>query len=469
MNSRTKIIATLGPSCEDPKVLKEMIQAGMNIARLNASHGTFEQFKKMVTTLRSLELETGKRVGILLDLQGPKIRLGQLPAEGIIIQKGQTVTFSTAEETACIPIAGAAELPQFIKPKQRILIEDGMIQTEVKSIQGNRITALALNDGRLQSHKGVNLPDTNWDQKKALTDKDRADLEFGLKALKVDAVALSFVESAEGLKTVRQLIRKWTHSPVTLIAKIERPQAIQNLESILNASDAVMVARGDLAIETSLESVPIYQKQIVEMARARGKAVIVATQMLQSMVSAPLPTRAEVSDVAEAVFEMADAVMLSNETAVGQYPVVAIETLQKIAEKMEAHIFKEQELYPVPLPEKKSRTRMDQSMALNACRLADEMNAEALMVLTKHGYSAISVVKHRPKNRLIIVTHNEATARALNFYWGLHEIYVESGCNRSEEAVEALQKRGILRRDRDIIALKLSKRKCSLVIMSAER
>jgi len=342
MKRHTKIIATLGPSSEDKATLKILMKAGMNVARLNCSHGSYEQFTAMVKKLRELEKETGKTVLTLLDLQGPKIRLGEIPPEGIPVKRGKTVIFSTKNK----PAKGTIPLPyppliQVLKPKQALLIEDGMIRTQILSIKGKTIRAKVLVGGILKRHKGVNIPDSKLPGSATLSKKDRADLEFGVKKLKVDAVALSFVETAQDLLRVRKLIQKWTKRPILLVAKIERPNALVNLEAIADACDGLMVARGDLGIETR---VPLEQRRIIAAGRSRGKPVIVATQMLQSMVDSPLPTRAETSDVATAIFEQADAIMLSNESAVGKYPVEAVATLARIADAIEAGMRENPEL-----------------------------------------------------------------------------------------------------------------------------
>lgn len=336
MKRHTKIIATLGPASENKSTLKALVKAGMNVARLNCSHGNQDQFKTMVERLQEIEKETGKNILILLDLQGPKIRLGAIPPEGIAVERDQILKFWTGKNVkkirkdVLIPIPYPSLL-ELMKPEQKLLIEDGLIRTKILFIKNGTIHAQVEVGGLLKRNKGVNIPDSTLPSSETLSKKDRADLHFGIKVLKVDAVALSFVEKPEDLIRLRSLIKRWTKKPVFLIAKIERPKALTKLREIAIASDALMVARGDLGIETPAEQVPLEQRRIVALARELNKPVIVATQVLESMVKNPLPTRAEMSDAATAIFEQADAIMLSEETAMGKYPVEAVRTLAKVA------------------------------------------------------------------------------------------------------------------------------------------
>ncbi len=461
----TKILATLGPATEEKSEIRALIHAGMDIVRLNFSHGTYEQFKKIVKNIRELEKETGKTVAILQDLQGPKIRLGELPNGGIAVVRGETIVFCTKGiEKNTIPLPYPV-LPQVLKKGHSLLIEDGLIRTKILSIKGHEIRARVLVGGLLKSKKGVNIPDSRLPSSEALTEKDRKDLAFGVKVLGVDAIAVSFVETAKDMERVRKEVARYTKRPVFLIAKVERPKALINLKQIIVESDAIMVARGDLGIEIPAEQVPIEQKRIIALCRRTGKPVIIATQILQSMETNPLATRAEISDAANAIFEHADAFMLSNETAVGKYPVRAVQTLAKVASATEEAIFKNQELFPIPASTNPQLIE-DETLALNACMVADQVDAEAIVVLTRKGYTAGAITKHRPINRILVVTDSIYTARFLHFFWGIHEVLVHKGPLRSEESLSALRKCKWLRPGSTIVLVKLSDAKRSLVMMT---
>ncbi len=464
MHKRTKIVVTIGPATEGFEAIQALIHAGMNVARLNFSHGDQKQFKKIVQNIRKAEKKTGRMVTIMQDLQGPKIRIGTLK-EPVSVKKGDLIQLSTKPtSTSTIPVSNGDFLPRFIKTGHALLIEDGKIRTEVKSVNGNLITVEVQNEGSIQSHKGINVPDTSLPPSETLTTKDKADLKFGVLTLKVDAVALSFVERAENIQRIRKEVQKLTQRPVALIAKIERKEALNHLEEIIDAVEGVMVARGDLAIETKLEEVPVYQRRIINLARKEGKPVIVATQMLQSMVENPSPTRAEVSDVAHAVFDHTDGVMLSNESAVGQYPIEAVKTLTSIAETTEKAMFQEASLYSIPFQSTHSQPE-NESMALNACEVAEQVGADKMMILTRKAYTPRMILKHRPKTPVIILTPNLATARYLNFIWGVEKVHIYKGKYRSEEALHYLKMKGEVKSGQSVVYVTLSERKRSLVVM----
>lgn len=464
MIRRTKIVATLGPSTEEKSDIKRLVEAGMNIARLNFSHGTYPQFKKIVKNVRSIEKEKGRVLTIMQDLQGPKIRLGELPKEGIKVKKGEIITLSTKEEKGKIHVPYPL-LPKVVKKGQMLLIEDGLLRTKILSTKGVYVRVKALNNGVLKSKKGVNIPDSKLPPSASLTKKDKKDIAFGIKTLKVDAVAVSFVEDADDLKRVRKEIAKYTKKHIPLIAKVERREALKNLKRIIEEADGIMVARGDLGIETKPERVPVEQKKMLAMARLQNKPVIIATQILQSMVESPIATRAEVSDAANSIFDLADAFMLSNETAVGKYPFRAVGTLARVAKATESEIFKNTEFFPIELSEQTAE-REDETIALNAVRVAENIDAKALVVMTKKGFTARVVLKHRPSTQTVVVTNSLHTARTLNFLWGVNEIILHKGIYRSEEIKKFLMKEKHLKKGDDIVMVKLSDRKRSLVVMS---
>lgn len=464
MKRHTKIVATLGPSSEDKTTLMALVKAGMNCARLNCSHGNYEQFKAMVDKLREIEKETGRTVLTLLDLQGPKIRLGEIGEAGIPVKRGDLITFWTGKilSKGRIPIP-YAPLARILKPGQPLLIEDGQIRTKILSIKGENIRAKVEVGGLLKRHKGVNIPESALPSSETLSKKDHADLRMGVQKLKVDAVALSFVEKAEDMLRVRKLIEGWTKRKVFLIAKIERPKALKNLKEIATAADGLMVARGDLGIEIPAEQVPVEQRRIIAMSRELGKPVIVATQVLESMTDNPLPTRAEMSDAATAVFEQADAFMLSNESAVGKYPVKAVQTLARVAESTEAAM-SESNLWMSPVPlNPMDDSFNDHHMAKEAVELASKISAGALILATHHGYTVRAVLRLRPNLPVIVVTPSEETARQLNLSWGLEKILIHTGPLRSEEVKKLLKKQKAVKGT--IVYLSLQGEKRSLVVM----
>jgi pyruvate kinase len=340
MMRHTQIVATLGPATAEISIMEDLLRAGLNVARINASHGTPDQWMDLASNLRKACKNTKLKASIMMDLQGPKIRLGNLKAP-ITVKKGQVLKLNLRRKIQTDESVPLPYLPLLKSAKigDDLLIEDGLIQTKIIKIQDPFIEIAIKNDGLLQSHKGVNLPNVTLPASASLSKKDRSDLEFAIKSIKVDAIALSFVETAKDLKRVRQLLTKRNATHIKLIAKIERKKALLNLEEIIRASDGIMVARGDLGIETPLERVPIEQKFMLTLAHHLEKPVIVATQILDSMVDNPIPTRAEISDAAQAVFDHADAFMLSNETAVGKYPVEAVKTLAKVADATESALW----------------------------------------------------------------------------------------------------------------------------------
>jgi pyruvate kinase len=472
MKRRSKIIATLGPATEELYMIEKLIQAGLNIARLNFSHGSYEQSAKIVKNIRKVEKKTGKTIGILQDLQGPKIRLGLLPEEGIPVKKGQNLHFSNHKKSATqesgteknpIPIP-YEPLKRVLKKGQRLLIEDGMIAAKVLSVKKGIVKVKIQNAGLLKSRKGVNLPDSTLPASASLTAKDKKDLKFGLTKLKVDAVAISFVEDKNDILRVRKEIAKHTKKKILIIAKIERKNALINIQEIIDVSDGIMVARGDLGIETEAERVPVEQKRILALARQAGKPVIIATQVLQSMIENPIPTRAEISDAANAIFDHADAVMLSNESAIGKYPVKAVQTLAKVASRTEEVMFETRELFPVKSIHSPSHLE-DEALSLNACYLAEKVDADAIVIRTNEGYTAQTVLKHRPKSEVIVLTNNKQTARQLHFWWGTHTVHLVKGSMRSEESIQELKKAKIIKKGSELVLVKLTKKKKSLVLM----
>jgi pyruvate kinase len=436
MKRRAKIVATIGPASQSEQTLGELLKAGMDVARLNFSHGTHTEHQAVFTRLRRLSQETGRPVTILQDIQGPKIRTGQLAGGMVELKVGQKLTLTTRpvignSELVSVDYAG---LPNCVKPGSRILIDDGNMELVVVSSSpeagGGSVETRVMLGGTLNPHKGVNLPGAHLEMP-GLTTKDIQDLKFGLE-LGVDAVAISFVREAQDIECVRQTLAhagNYQRLPL-IIAKLERPEALDNLEEIIEAVDGVMVARGDLGVEMPPESVPIAQKRIIQLANQRARLVITATQMLESMIHNPRPTRAEASDVANAIFDGTDAVMLSAETAVGEYPSQTIIMMDAIIEQAEAHIAEWGRWNG--LPEPASHDDDTYYLTQAACQLAKDRDVTALAVFTESGRTACVLSKERPVAPILACTPNMDTYQRMGLYWGVQPLHTPRAQNIEE-------------------------------------
>lgn len=426
MNFRkTKIVATIGPASENEDTLRRLIEAGIDVARLNFSHGSHEEHLEKIRLIRKLSEELNKPVSILQDLQGPKLRVGKLPSEGIPLQAGDVVVLTQVssmgslddlpKSIVLIPL-DVPNLARGVVPGNRILLDDGNLEFEVTEVKGDAVFAKVILGGTLYSNKGVNLPGAALGIP-PFTQKDRSDLEFGLKN-GVDWVAISFVHRASDIEEVRHAMREIlpNRANTPIIAKLERPEAIANLHEIIHAADGVMVARGDLGVETSPSTVPIIQKRIIDMANRHAKPVITATQMLDSMIRNPRPTRAEASDVANAIFDGTDAVMLSGETASGSYPIEAVRVMANIICEAEANAaeYAHYSTRPAEAPQ-------DDALAITraAKELAHDRNVAAIAVFTQTGKTALLMSKSRPNVPVFAFTPEEQTFQRMGLYWGV--------------------------------------------------
>ena len=419
-NNRTKVIATIGPSSSGYDTLKEMIKNGVDVVRLNFSHGDYKDHKETIINIRKISDELELPISILQDLQGPKIRVGKLNKDEIELIDGHQFFITSDDLIGNInEISIDNDIIDDIKENERILIDDGKIELKVIGRKKNKIRVEVIRGGILLQRKGVNLPESNI-KLSSVTEKDIKDLLFGLEN-NVDWVALSFVRSEDDIIHLRKLIKK-NGFDTKIIAKIEKPQAIKNIDKIIANSDGLMVARGDLGVEMPMESVPIIQKKIVYKCNLACKPVIIATQMLESMISQKTPTRAESNDVANAVLDGADAVMLSAESATGSYPLLAVESMNRIinsVEKTSDTIYFKFEKF------KKLKDRVSESLITTACRLSKQISAKAIVTMTKSGYSAFRVSGSRPKARIYIVTNDKKIGNVLNLVWGVRSIYYD--------------------------------------------
>ncbi|MBI4620193.1 MAG: pyruvate kinase [Desulfobacterales bacterium] len=410
----TKIVCTIGPATSSPERIRDLILAGMDVVRLNFSHGNHTTHRQVLRLTREISRELGKEVGILQDIGGPKIRLGKLPFQERELQVGEKIAFSPTEgkDTALIPV-NYPYIIEDVAVGDSILLADGLIFLKVVAKEVDRIVCEVIVGGVIQSHKGMNLPSSSL-RVPTFTKKDMEDLTLGLEE-GVDFVALSFVRHENDLEPVREMLNTYGNPPL-LIAKIEKPQAIERLEKILAKVDGVMVARGDLGVEMPLEEVPIIQKRIVRMARQAAKPSIVATQMLRSMINSPRPTRAEAADAANAVLDGTDALMLSDETAMGEYPIEAVKILDRIAREAERHLHAGSFINE---PTSGALSATASAIGRAACYMAEELKASAIVAGTTSGSTARLIARFRPACPVLGLTPNQRTARQLTLSWGV--------------------------------------------------
>lgn len=438
MKKRTKIVCTIGPSCETVETIDAMVKEGMNVARLNFSHGTYDNHSMLIEHIRSVADNTHHPVAILQDLQGPKIRVGVLPEEGVELVPGGKLVFDTMRDEyvdGVVPV-DFKELHATVVAGQRILLADGKMEVKVRSVVGTQVTTEVIVGGMISSHKGINLPDSHL-AISAMTDKDKQDVRFGVEH-EVDLIALSFVTTAKDILDLRFLIKQYEEElgkrqeePIRIIAKIERSEAIKNIDEILSVVDGIMIARGDLGVEMPAEEVPVLQKKLIDKALAQAKPVIVATQMLDSMQSNPRPTRAEVSDVANAVIDHTDAVMLSNETATGSYPVETVRTMATIVAEAEASVY---DNLPMNTHHKK-QLPIDDVMTEMARVLAEDVGAKLILAASLSGETGRLISRHRPELPIVVATGTPRVQHQLNLSWGVVP-FVLVPCRTIEELVE---------------------------------
>ncbi len=416
---RTKIIATLGPASSMPAMIERLIGAGVNLVRINMSHGDQDTHRTTIRRVRRAAARSGNHIGILMDLCGPKIRVGRFENGGILLKAGAQVTVTTRKlvgTDGLIP-SQYVSLHKDVLPGELILLDDGKLSLKVVSVEGRDVRCKVLDGGKLLDHKGMNLPDSDLSTR-ALTTKDRADVVFGIE-MGVDFVALSFVRAAKDVKQLKHYMKK--HGAVIpVVSKIERPEAVATIDAIIAVSDGIMIARGDLGIELPAERVPLIQRNIIFKSRQAGVPVIVATQMLESMMSCPRPTRAEVTDVAGAALLSADAAMLSGETAAGQYPLEAVKTMDKVLREVERHQWQEGSFADEPIADRGSKLHFTrESMAHAAVQLARDLGLGAIIVPTSTGTTARILAAHRPLATAVGVCADERICRRMALHWGV--------------------------------------------------
>lgn len=423
MQKKTKIVATLGPASSSPEVMEELILNGVDVFRINFSHADYEGVKKKIKTIRNLNTKLNANVSILADLQGPKLRVGIIE-EGVVLEEGDEVRFITD-----VPFVGNREkaymtyknFPNDVKQGERILLDDGKLIFEVVRTETKEVVAKVIQGGPFKSKKGVNLPNTKISLP-ALTEKDIQDAKFAINQ-EVDWIALSFVRNSQDLMDLKMLIEKETKHKIPIISKIEKPEAIENIDKIIAYSDGLMVARGDLGVEIPAAEVPLIQKQLVLAAKQARIPIIIATQMMETMIDSRTATRAEVNDVANSVMDGADAVMLSGETSVGKYPVQVIETMSAILKSVE-----NSDLIQVPHlpPTIRTRRYITKSVCYHAAHMANEIEAKAICTLTNSGYTAFQISAWRPQSHVLVFTSNKRILTQLNLLWGVKAFYYDA-------------------------------------------
>ena len=453
-NKKTKIVATLGPACSTKEVLKDMIDAGVNVFRVNFSHADYSDVKEKIDIIRGLNEEFGYTTAILGDVQGPKLRVGVMQ-EDVVVNDGDLITFQTAEDipgTAQRVYMNYKEFPRDVNPGERILLDDGKLIFE--AIETNRKTEVlckVIQGGPLKSKKGVNLPNTKVSLP-ALTKKDIKDALFAIEQ-KVDWIALSFVRTAEDLMELQDLISANSDHKIPIIAKIEKPEGVANIDKIVAYCDGLMVARGDLGVEVPAHEVPLIQKKLVHRAKTARIPVIIATQMMETMITSMTPTRAEVNDVANSVMDGADAVMLSGETSVGNYPVQVIQKMTQIIEAVE-----DSPLIHVPqnTPQIKTKRYITKSICQHAANLANVIEAKAICTLTNSGYTAFQISAWRPKSHILVFTSNRRILTQLNLLWGVRSFFYDKFVSTDDTVIDInlmAQERGFVEKGDFLINL----------------
>ncbi|HQU30205.1 MAG: pyruvate kinase [Planctomycetia bacterium] len=449
--SKTKIVCTIGPACNSPNVIEEMITAGMNVARLNFSHGTLLDHEQNIKNIRLISTRLKKPVAIIQDLSGPKIRIKTFYKESVILKAGDQFTLTSKVIKGNEKIASVTYplLPDYVFAGDPILLCDGEIELNVLHKDNTDIVCQVIVGGELSAHKGINIP-TRSLPIPSLTEKDKGDLDFGIEH-DVDYVALSFVKNADDVLQLKELLQQ-KNKDIPVIAKIEKHEALGRLEDIIKTADAIMVARGDLGVEIPLEQIPLVQKRIIHLANRYCKPVITATQMLESMVNNYRPTRAETTDVANAIFDGSDAVMLSEETAKGRYPVQAIRMLSKIAREVEPNLIREKDFESVHSPE--DPTAVPNAISIATCQVADNLNINAIITSTRTGSTARFISRHRSKQLILAVTPSLHTYRRLALVWGVIPILTELTQNTDDmmkKSIEAAKEAGYIHEGEKVV------------------
>lgn len=451
-HQNTKVVATIGPASSSEQNLRNLIRAGADVFRLNFSHGSHEDHKKVIDNITTLNETYGLHIGILADLQGPKIRVGEVENNGVKLVANKKITFTTKKcigTKDLVPIQ-YAKFPQDVEVNERILLDDGKLVLKVlKTNKKDLVELKVLHGGILSSRKGVNLPDSVISLP-SLTPKDLKDLKFILTQKEVNWIALSFVRTAQDVVNLQRKIKRAGHI-AKVIAKVEKPQAVENIKEIVKVSDAIMIARGDLGVEVPMEKLPAIQKDIIKRCIQSAKPSIVATQMMESMITNPSPTRAEITDVANAVLDGADAVMLSGETSVGNHPALVVKAMNKIISEAEKNYEMQGKR---PKPNKKNESYFSDTICISAARIADDVNSKAILGITVSGYTAFKVSSYRPKSKIYIFSSVKPMLATMNLIWGVKTFYYNKFSTTDqtiEDLISILKDRGLLKKGETVV------------------
>ncbi|MDE6847709.1 MAG: pyruvate kinase [Lachnospiraceae bacterium] len=441
---KTKIVCTLGPATDNEDVLRQMMIEGMNVARCNFSHGAYEDHKKRMDMVRKLRKEVAKPIAILLDTKGPEVRVKNFKEGKVTLEEGQlfTLTAEEVEGTKNIVSVTYNRLYEDLEEGMRVLIDDGLIEMKVEKVDKSNIVCRVINGGVVSNHKGVNVPDVDLSMP-YISDKDREDILFGIEQ-DVDFIAASFVQKKEDILQLRKLLEKNGGESIRIIAKIENAQGVANIDDIIEVSDGIMVARGDMGVEIPYEEVPVIQKRIIKKVYRTGKQVITATQMLESMVKNPRPTRAETTDIANAVYDGTSAIMLSGETAAGAYPVEAVKTMVRIAERTEQDVDYRKRFFQ---NERSTEPDVTDAICHATCTTALDLNAKAIVTVTKSGRSARMISRYRPMSDIISCATTEKVCRQLALTWGVTPLLIKEEkevFNLFDKAIQAAEKMKLL-------------------------
>ncbi len=441
---KTKIVCTLGPATDNEDVLRQMMIEGMNVARCNFSHGTYEDHKKRMDMVKKLRKEVGRPIAILLDTKGPEVRVKNFKEGKVTLEEGQlfTLTSEDVEGTKDIVSVTYNRLYEDLEQGMRVLIDDGLIEMKVEKVDKSNIVCRVINGGVVSNHKGVNVPDVDLSMP-YISDKDREDILFGIEQ-DVDFIAASFVQKKEDIIQLRKLLHKNGGENIRIISKIENAQGVANIDDIIEVSDGIMVARGDMGVEIPYEEVPVIQKKIIKKVYRTGKQVITATQMLESMIKNPRPTRAETTDIANAVYDGTSAIMLSGETAAGAYPVEAVKTMVRIAERTEQDVDYRKRFFQ---NERSTEPDITDAICHATCTTALDLNAKAIVTVTKSGRSARMISRYRPTSDIISCATTEKVCRQLSLTWGVTPLLIKEEkevFNLFDRAIQAAEKMKLL-------------------------
>ena len=449
-SNNTKIVATLGPASWHKEVMMDMIKAGVNVFRVNFSHGDHETHRRTIRLIKEINQEFNCKTAVLADLQGPKLRIGDVK-EGAVINEGDTLTFTTnkVDGTAELVYMNYEQFPNDVNAGERILMDDGKLMCEVvETNKKDTVVTRVIQGGPLKSKKGVNLPNTKVSLP-CLTEKDLADVVVAMEE-GVEWIGLSFVRDAQDVKQLRNIIEEFG-SYAKIVSKIEKPEAVVDIDQIIHATDAIMVARGDLGVEIPYSSVPMVQKMIVEKCHIKAKPCIIATQMMESMIESQSPTRAEVNDVANSVCDGADAVMLSGETSVGKYPAKVVETMASIV----AHVESTFDVKPIMdnEPSIKNERYITKTICYNAAKIADQVGAAAILTLTFSGYTALKIAGHRPKTKIVVFTANRQIMNQMSLVWGVEAFYYDGmeSTDQTFDDIKNILKENSVVEDNDLV------------------